>query len=139
MAGVTGKDWRVFVSSDGTSGGTKTELECQGDLTINTGKTTNRTRAKNCVHAYTSDDGYGVEASFLEELPLGTAQALLWTSHDAEDARHYWFENTNATGMSFAGSFRVVVTQIGAPEDGVATHSVTWTQDGAVTRGAVSA
>ena len=129
------KKFKIHISSDGTSSGTKTELEGQGDATINTGKSSERVQTKNETFSYNADAGMSITSSFVAKRPLATAQALLWTAHDNDSTVYAWIEDDEASGLSFAGDFRVSISEIDAPVDGGQTHNVTLSAEGTITRG----
>ena len=138
MAGSNAKKYRIYLSADGTSSGTKTELECQRDATINPGKTLNRTVGKDCTHSFVVDDGFSASTTFMEETPLGTGQALAWAAHDAETPTYCWIESTETGGQSYVGDFYVVISSIGLPVEGVVEYQLELSIDGSVTRAAVA-
>lgn len=132
------KRFKVFISSDGTDAGTKNELASQGDLTVNLGKSTDRVVTKNATHSYSTDEGFSVEGTFIPGRPLGTAQAALMSAHDNETTVYAWIEDEATGGLSFEGDFKVAVSQLSAPSQGVQEMSFTLSAEGDVTRGVIA-
>lgn len=138
MPSSQARAFRLFISSDGTSSGTKTEVEALGDLTVTPGKSTERVVTKNLTTSFVTDAGFEVSGEFIEQLPLGAAQELLWTAADNETPVYAWVESTETGGLSFAGTFRVGITTITSPSEGVQTHQFSLSVDGAITRSQIA-
>jgi hypothetical protein len=132
------KRFKVFISSDGTDAGSKNELASQGDLTVNLGKSTERVVQKNAVHSYSTDEGFSVDGSFIPARPLSVAQAALMTAHDNETTVYAWIEDEATGGLSFEGDFKVAISNLDAPAQGVQQLNYSLSAEGSVTRGVVS-
>lgn len=138
MSGSEGIDYRIYLSDDGTATGDLVELECQGDTTINRGKTINTTKYKNCTHSRHSETGFQVTTSIGLERPMGAAQALLWAADEGKSSTYVVIKDKVAGGLQFAGMMKVAITEIGLPVDGDTTHSVTFGADGTIARTVVA-
>ena len=132
------KRFKVFISSDGTDAGTENELASQGDLTVNLGKSTDRVVTKNATHSYSTDEGFSVEGSFIPARPLSVAQAALMSAHDNETTVYAWVQDGATGGLIFEGDFKVAISQLSAPSQGLQEMSYTLSAEGAITRGVVA-
>lgn len=131
-------DMILSISADGTSTGTKTEVECQDALNITTGKGINIKKYKNCQHTTQSDTGFQLTTSFGPEAPLGTGQALVWAAHDSGAQTYFWAEDSDTGGLIFAGPCRLAIGDISSPTDDEKVHSLTIGADGDVARSATA-
>ena len=137
---VDSEDFRLFLSSDGTSSGTEVLLECQGATTLATGKGVSRVVCKGGEsHSFISKGGEEITGVFRLHRPLGVAQALIMDAAEDSANVYAWLKDVNAGGISFAGEWLPVVTNIANPEGGNPVEaSFTLSAQGAVTRGTVS-
>ncbi len=132
------KRFKVFISSDGTDAGTKNELASQGDLAVNLGKSTDRVVTKNAVHSYSTDEGFSVEGDFIPGRPLSTAQAALYAAHDNETAVYAWVEDEATGGLSYEGEFKVALSNLDAPAQGLQKIGFSLSAEGAIARSVVA-
>lgn len=139
MASSSGRTYRIFISSDGTSTGTKQELALNGEITINLGKTTNRDVMRNGVRSFITDEGMSVSSEFLVEKPLGVAQAALQAAHEGETNVYAWVEDTETDGQSYAGEWLVALETLSAPTEGNARMSFQLSANGTITRSTIPA
>ena len=133
-----GKDYRIYVSTTGATASTPlVEVEFQGDLTITTGKTAERTGFKNGSQTATGNSGFEASFTIGARTPIPTGQAELWEAHDNDSL--IYCELRGGTGsVKYAGTFKVVITEISAPTSGAATLSITLSEDGQVTKSIVT-
>lgn len=133
-----GKDYLINISSDGTAEGTKTELELQGDSTINFGKSVSTTKYKNGTTSRQSEAGMSVTGSFALGRPMSAAQTLLWAAHDDGKPRYFWIEDKEVGGLRWAGMFKVAISEKSTPVDGDVLYNFTLGEDGPITRSVVT-
>lgn len=129
-----GKDYKLFISTAGTAVTPLVEVEFQGDLTINLGKTIERTGFKNGALTAQGDDGVSFTVTVGLREPLATAQAKVFEHHDSGAAIYAVVKG--ATGsMQFAGTWKLAISEIPNPVKGIRSVEVQFSQDGTVTRG----
>lgn len=127
-----GKDFKVFISSDGTVSGTKTEIEYQGDLTITTGRTNESTNFKNGTITAQGNAGFSATMQVAATAPLGTGAALLRTASNNGGSTYMWFESTVVGSINYAGPVKASVTQDASGVNGVRTWDVQINENGAI-------
>lgn len=135
---MSGKDYKVFISSDHTDTGTKTEVEFQGDLRINDGRSVERTNYKNGSKTSQGTDGFSAsfEMGLSEPLPVG--MGLVFAASDGDLQTYIWIEPTATGGRKWAGPMKAIVTEISAPTNGEPTCQVELSEDGTITVGVVA-
>lgn len=131
-----GKDLLLFVSA--TTGGTFTELELQGDLRINPGKSLSSTKYKNGEEAAQNDAGFSCSLNMANSAPMATTEALIWTLHDSGDVGYFEIRNAKTGGIEFEFAGRVAITDFNSPTSGANAVSVSIGAVGTVTRGVKS-
>ena len=133
----SGKDYKLFVSSAGTTATPLVEVEYQGDLTINTGKTNERTPFKNGSMTAQGNSGFSASCSIGLREPMPAGQDLIFEHSDA--GSHVYVEIKGPTGaMKFSGVVMIAVTEIPNPVSGVRVATVDISEDGQITRGVVA-
>lgn len=132
---MAGKDYLVYLSSDGTSSGTDTLVEDQGDLTINPGKPLSKTSYKDSSRTAQGNDGWSASFTTGAREPLGTGQALLWTAMDNGGAQHVTIKSATTGAITWEGPIKLTVTQVTLPTTGEPGFQVEMMEDGVVTRG----
>lgn len=128
-----GKEFLVAVSA--TNVGVKAEVELQGDLTINPGKTTNQVVYKNGQETFQNDAGFSIAFTMGNSAPLATSESLLWDLHDSGDVGYFEITNARTGGVEWTFAGRVAISSVSAPTSGAAQVSVTIGAVGTVTRG----
>lgn len=133
-----GKKTRLFVSTTGATASTPlVEVEFQGDLSITTGKTAERTAFKNGAMTGIGNSGWQATFTMGARVPVPTGQAEIMEAHDNETPLH--IEIKGETGSrKYSGVVKVVVDDDNAPVSGPRIYSVTLSEDGQITPGVVS-
>lgn len=135
---ATGKNLKLYVSSTGVSGGTMTEVELQGDLTINPGLTNERTAYKNGAITAQGNDGFSASATIGMNQPMSTGQQLLYTHWNTSGGSSYIEIKSTVTGsIKWAGPVLVNFTQISAPVKGAEEWTVDISENGTIVRSVV--
>lgn len=134
---MSGKDYKFYVSSDGTSTGVKTEVEFQGDMTVNEGKPINRTAYKNGTTVRHGEEGFSGSVVIAPREPLSAGQAILMGHYDAETACHCWIETATTGGQSWEGPLKFSVGDWPLSTDGEFEVTVEFAEDGNVVRSVV--
>lgn len=131
---MSGKNYRVYISSTGLAGGTMTEVEYQGDLKISTGRSNERTPFK--VGALTAQgyEGWSADFQISPIAPLSTGQQLVWT-HSQNGGSSYMEVKSATTGsIKHAGPVLVTVTEIEHPRSGVTLWTVQISENGTISQ-----
>lgn len=131
-----GKEFLVAVSA--TEGGTKANVELQGDLTINPGKTVQQQVYKNGQESFQNDAGFNISFTMGNSAPLATSEALLWTLHDSGDVGYFEITNAKTGGVEWTFAGRVAISTVSAPVSGATQVTVNVGAVGTVTRGTAS-
>ncbi|MEY8099585.1 hypothetical protein AB9F29_19575 [Falsihalocynthiibacter sp. S25ZX9] len=134
---MSGKDYLLYISADGTSVGAKTAIELQGDMSLNFGKSVSKTAYKNGAKSSQGNEGISGSCSFGDEAPLPAGIVLLWDAHDNDGAAYLWIESSKTGGKTWEGNFKVAITELTAPTEGEVSHSLEFSEDGTITRGTV--
>jgi hypothetical protein len=132
---MSGKDYLVYISDDGTDTGTKTLIEDQGDLTINLGKPLERTTYKDGAKTAQGNDGFSASFSMGHREPLGTGQQLVLDAVEAGGDAYCWIESATSGGVTWAGQMKVTLTEISFPVTGEPGWTIELSEDGTITRG----
>lgn len=134
---ANGKDYRLKVSTAGTAATPLAEVEFQGDLTINTGKSNERTAMKNGSVTGQGDAGWSATCQIALREPMPAGQAELWDAHDA--GTPIYIDISGPTGgLHYTGVVKVAITEVNAPVSGAGLYTVDLSQDGTMTRGTVA-
>jgi hypothetical protein len=125
-----GKDYRLHMSSAGVATTPLVEIEMQGDLSINLGKSNERTAFKN--GAMTAQGENGWSASFQMALvdPMPAGQTIIWGHHDNGTTVYIEVKSATAARMRFKGPVKVAITELPNPVNGLRIASVELSQDG---------
>lgn len=129
-----GKDYKLFISTAGTAVTPLVELEFQGDLTINTGKSVERTPFKNGAITAQGENGFSFNVQMGLREPMPAAQTKIWEHSDSGDAIYAVIKGATGT-LQFAGTFKLAITELPNPVNGIRVATVEFSQDGTVTRG----
>lgn len=135
---MSGKDYLLYISADGTSSGTKTEVEHQGDLEISFGKSHNKIKYKNSVKTSVDSEGIGATCTIGDEAPMPAGHVLLWDAHDNDGDCYLWIESVKTGGQKWEGDFKLSIDSKSTPTEGDVSQSVTISENGAITRGVVT-
>lgn len=134
---ANGKDYRLKVSTAGTAATPLAEIEFQGDLTINTGKTNERTPMKNGTVTGQGEGGFSATCQIALREPMPAGQAELWDAHD--NGTGLYIEISGPTGgIKYTGVVKVAISEITAPVSGAGLYTVELSEDGTITRGTVA-
>lgn len=132
-----GKEFLIAVSA--TSAGAKANVELQGDLTINPGKSIQPQVYKNGQESFQNDQGFNISFTMGNSAPLATSEALLWTLHDSGDVGYFEVTNAITGGVEWTFAGRVAISTVSAPVSGATQVTVNVGAVGTVTRGVASA
>lgn len=134
---ANGKDYRLRVSTAGTAATPLVEVEFQGDLTINTGKTNERTPMKNGTVTGQGEDGFSATCQIALREPMPAGQSELWEAHD--NGTGIFIDISGPTGgLKYSGVVKVAITEVTAPVSGAGLYTIDLSQDGTITRGVAS-
>jgi hypothetical protein len=134
---MAGKTTKVFISNDGTSGGSMIEIENQGDLSLNLGKPLNRTSYKNGSVSAQGEDGISGSFTMGLKRPAGTGQALVLAAHDNVGECYLEIKDSVTGGQKWVGDFLISLTSVNEPTDGEHEYTVEFSENGTITRSAV--
>lgn len=135
---ASGKTFLAYISSNGTSGGTKTLVENQGDLTISTGKTNESTQFKDSTRTAQGNAGWSAQFEIAQTAPLSTGANLLRTASNNGGAAYMWFEGLEAGSIRYAGNVIVSITENKSGVNGVRMLTVQVNENGAMTETTVA-
>lgn len=131
-----GREYLLYVSSDGTALGSETEIENQGDLVINPGKSTQQSVYKNGQNTSQNDAGKNLTLTVGMTAPVGVGQGLLLDLNDSGDDSYFWVRNSKTGGLEYTFTGKVAIQSINTPINGDASSSVSIGVQGNWTRGA---
>jgi hypothetical protein len=129
-----GKDYKLFLSSAGTAATPLVEIEYQGDLTINTGKTNERTAFKNGSVTAQGNSGWMATCSIGLREPMPAGQDIIFDHSDAGTSVFMAVKAATGTLM-YSGVVKIAVTEIPNPVSGVRVATIDLSEDGVITRG----
>jgi len=135
---MSGKDYLVYISDDGTSLGTKTEVEFQGDLRVNDGRTVERTNYKNGSKTSQGTDGFSANFEMALDEPLPTGIAAVLAASDNDSDTYAWIEPTATGGRRWEGPVKFIVTEFSMPTSGQPSCTVEVSENGDMTVGTVT-
>lgn len=135
MAGAQGKNYLIKINDTSTSPQTYTEIECQGEATLNTGKALEISRTKNCAHPYFTEAGYTITAQVEIEAPIGTQQAKILDAADNETQLEVQFVSSDTGVPKWEGQAYVAYDPFTTPTEGIATIDVAFAFVNDPTRG----
>jgi len=119
-----GRDSLLLVSDDGTATGTPVEIENQGDLTINFGKTNNTTVYKNGQTSNQNDAGKSVSISMGLTAPIGAGQSALIDLDESGAPGYFWITHKVTGGIQFEFAGITSVASLTTPTNGDGTVQV---------------
>lgn len=120
--GIKGSDYLVSID-DGS--GAMVEVPYQGDATYNPGKNLERSKTKNGVHTYTSEEGATLTFSFEKERPALAAHTRLRTLSDTESLVNVEFGDKNSGGEKRSGEAQILLGEEETGTEGIIKVSVT--------------
>lgn len=130
---ASGKTFLAYISSNGTSGGTKTAVEYQGDMDINTGKTNESTPFKNGTLTEQGNAGWSASFDMAVTAPLATGANLVRSASNNGGDAYMWFEGTQTGSVRFAGAVKVSITGYKTGVNGVRLATVQINENGNMT------
>ncbi len=134
---MSGKNYRLYVSSTGLAGGTMTEVEYQGDATINTGRTNEVSSFKVGTLTAQGNEGWSASLQMSPVEPLAAGQQLLWTQFINGGSTYIEFKSTTTGSIKHAGAVLVAITEISHPKSGRTMWTVQFNENGVVAMTAV--
>lgn len=134
---MSGKNYRVYISSTAAVGGTMTEVEYQGDLTINTGATNERTSFKAGALTARGNEGWSASFEISPIAPLSTGQGYLWAHHLAGGSSYMEVKSATTGSIKHLGPVLVTVSEISHPKSGQTIWKVDLSENGTVTQATV--
>lgn len=129
-----GKKWKLTISDNGTPTGTMIEVESQGDLQINPGKTVAPTVYKNAQKATHNDAGFSITLNIGMVAPTPTGQGLLLALNDSEAESYFELQNALTGGVEYHFDGKVAIQNINSPINGDNIMAVQIVAEGSVTR-----
>lgn len=129
---MSGKLYKVYVSSTGLAGGVMTEVEYQGDCTINTGRTIEQTPFKVGALSAQGNEGWGISFEMSPVEPLATAQQYLWTQFLNGGVSYIEVKSATTGSIKHAGPVLVNIGEIKHPRSGRTMWSVDAKENGTV-------
>lgn len=132
---MSGRKTRLWVSTSAAIASTPLlEVEMQGDLTINTGKTAERTPFKNGTVSAHGNAGWSASLTIGERIPMPAAQDILWDAHNDETPLYIAVKGPVGS-VQYTGVVKVIISEDTAPTSGVRTFSVELSEDGQIVTG----
>lgn len=128
-----GRNMRLLVGTTSVKNDAD-EIEMQGDLVINKGRTTQVTTYKNGQNASQSDAGFSIQITIGLTAPLSVTQDLLMDLNDSGNSAWFWIINDRTGGVEYAFVGIVAQTNENAPVNGDVTAQFQIAAQGAVTR-----
>ena len=128
---MQGREYRLFVSTAGTAATPVAQVEMQGDLTINPGRTLERTGFKNGAVTAQGDNGWSATFQMALQEPIPAGQLPIWDAHDNATPLYIEVRPASGTGrMRWTGTVLVAITEIPNPVNGVRVATVELSQSG---------
>lgn len=124
MPGALGENYIVQIG-DGASPPTYSDIACQGDLTLNTGKTLEISRTKNCKHPFFRDAGYTAQFTIELETPMHATHTSILTSADAQTTQDFKINTSDTGAPTWEGTAYVTYDPVTAPTEGPVTMQIT--------------
>lgn len=121
MAGALGENYKAYISVESVL----TEIACQGDLTINSGKSLEISRTKNCKHPFFRDAGFTAQFTIEMETPMHATHAALLAAADAQTAATVAVYSSDAGVPRWDGDAYVAWDPLTAPTEGPVTFTIT--------------
>jgi hypothetical protein len=131
---MSGKSTRLFVSTAGTTTTTVVEVEFQGDLVVNTGKTLKLATFKNGSVASHGNSGWSTTIDVAARIPVPAGQGHLMSASTNETP--LYIEVKGATGsLKWSGVVNVALTEDVAPTDDTRMLKFSLMENGVVAQG----
>lgn len=134
-----GKDYKLFVSTAGTTTTPLAEIEMQGDLTVNTGVSNERTPFKNGSVTGQGKAGWSANFQFAPREPMPVGQTELWEAHDNGTPIYIEIKAAATGTMRWKGTVLVAITEVTNPVSGARICTCDLSEDGTMTRDTTSA
>ncbi|MEL6310750.1 MAG: hypothetical protein AAFQ17_00030 [Pseudomonadota bacterium] len=132
---MSGKDYLVYLSDDGTSTGNMTQIEDQGDLTVQPNKPNQRTTYKQGSKTAQGNDGWEATFTMGHREPLAQGQQLAWSQFEAGGDTYMEIKSAISGGVQWAGPVKIAISDFGFPVSGEPTVSVQLSENGTIVRG----
>lgn len=131
MAGLQGKNYTVQVADLSVSPVAYNDINCQGDLTFNTGKTLEVSRTKNCKHPFFRESGFQATVPVELETPADSTHTLILDAADNETLIGVKITSTQTGAPVWTGNAYVAYDPLNAPTEGPVTINVAiaWVDD----------
>lgn len=137
MSGARGDNYLVKIGDNTTSPSSFTTVPCQGDATLNTGKTLEISRTKNCKHPFFREAGYSVQFTMELETPANATQTLILDAADNETQLDVQVISSDSGTPFWQGVAYAAYDPVTMPTEGIATCQVSLAFVNDPTRGAV--
>lgn len=124
MAGAQGANYLVKIGDNTVSPSSFTTVPCQGDATLNTGKTLEISRTKNCKHPFFREAGYSVSFTMELETPADATQTIILDAADNETQVDVQVVSTDTGTPKWQGVAYAAYDPVTMPTEGIATLSV---------------
>lgn len=131
---MSGKDYKVYLSDDGTPGGVITLIEDQGDLTIRIGKPLERTTYKDGAKTAQGNDGWSASFTMGLREPLGTGQQLVFDAVDNGGDAYMQVKSPTTGAIQYAGQVKISTEEVAFPTTGEPALQIEMSEDGTITR-----
>ncbi|MAI35082.1 MAG: hypothetical protein CMM07_25870 [Rhodopirellula sp.] len=135
---MSGKNYLLYISDDGTVTGNKVLVESQGDLTLNTGLTVERTNFKDVSKTAQGNDGFSATFNMGLDEPVSAGQDLLVAASDGGGEGYFWIETATVGGFRWHGPMTVILSQASFPVSGEPDFSIELSENGTITRETVA-
>ncbi|MEO0623139.1 MAG: hypothetical protein AAF183_13010 [Pseudomonadota bacterium] len=108
-----------------------TTIACQGDLTLQTGRTLEISRTKNCNHPFYRNAGYTASFTIELEVPMHATHTALRNADQAQAPVNIALVSAITGAPTWTGPGYVVLQQLTFPTEGPATWEVgfAWVDD----------
>lgn len=125
MAGAQGSNYLVKIGDNTVSPSSWTTVACQGDATLNTGKSLEISRTKNCKHPFFREAGYTVQFTVELETPADSTHTLILNAADNETQLDVQVISTDTGTPVWTGVAYAAYDPVTMPTEGIATIQVT--------------
>lgn len=133
-----GKEYLVWLTTNGLAGGTQVAVDYQGAVNLKTGKGLKTTMFKrNQAFTAVSTDGISFDLNILAAEPLGPAAALMMDASDNETDVYVYFQTVRTGGQRYQGLMKCVMTQQDTETSDASMLNFTFGQSGTNTRSTV--
>lgn len=121
MAGALGENYLVQIEIDGDY----EDVACQGDVTINTGKTLEISRTKNCKHPFFRDEGFTAQFTIELETPANATHSEIMDAADDQEIVAVKINSSDTGAPVWTGDAYVTYDPVTAPTEGPVTMQIT--------------